>query len=92
MPEIFQDGSYDNVFVLVSLAQLVRTMHNICKVRGSNPDHHRKKMIMSFKSIKLKKLRIYYLLLPLVVYQSKPCDRVELKQGFKKATTELRFV
>jgi len=29
--------------VLVSLAQLVRTIHNICKVRGSNPDHHQKK-------------------------------------------------
>jgi len=29
--------------VLVSLAQLVRTMHNICKVRGSNPGHHQKK-------------------------------------------------
>ena len=28
--------------VLVSLAQLVRTMHNICKVRGSNPRHHKK--------------------------------------------------
>jgi hypothetical protein len=29
--------------VLVSLAQLVGTMHNICKVRGSNPRHHQKK-------------------------------------------------
>ena len=29
--------------VLVSLAQLVRTMHNICKVWGSNLDHHKKK-------------------------------------------------
>ena len=28
--------------VLVSLAQLVWTMHNICKVRGSNPGHHKK--------------------------------------------------
>ena len=30
--------------VLVSLTQLVRTMHNICKVRGSNIGHHKKKM------------------------------------------------
>jgi hypothetical protein len=29
--------------VLVSLAQLVWTVHNICKVRGSNPGHHQKK-------------------------------------------------
>ena len=29
--------------VLVSITQLVWTMHNICKVRGSNPDHHQKK-------------------------------------------------
>ena len=29
--------------VLVSLAQLVWTMHNICKVQGSNPEHHKKK-------------------------------------------------
>jgi len=27
----------------VSLTQLVKTMHNICKVWGSNPDHHQKK-------------------------------------------------
>jgi hypothetical protein len=27
----------------MSLAQLVRTMHNIWKVRGSNPGHHKKK-------------------------------------------------
>jgi len=29
--------------VPVSLTQLVRTMHNICKVWGSNPGHHKKK-------------------------------------------------
>jgi len=29
--------------VLVSLAQLVWTMHKICKVRGSNLGHHKKK-------------------------------------------------
>ena len=29
--------------VLVSLAQLVWIMHNICKVCGSNPNHHKKK-------------------------------------------------
>jgi hypothetical protein len=33
-------GSY---FVLVSLAQLVWTMHKICKVWGSNLGHHQKK-------------------------------------------------
>ena len=25
-----------------NLSQLVGTMYNICKVRGSNPDHHQK--------------------------------------------------
>jgi hypothetical protein len=33
--------------VIVNLTQLVRTMHNICKVRGSNLDHHKKKAIES---------------------------------------------
>jgi len=32
-----------DVGLIVSLAQLVGTMHNICKVRGSNPGHHQKK-------------------------------------------------
>ena len=27
----------------VRIAQLIRTMHNICKVWGSNPGHHKKK-------------------------------------------------
>jgi len=35
-------------YVLVSLAQLVWTMHNICKVRGSNPGHQKKKIIEIF--------------------------------------------
>jgi len=35
-------------FVLVSLTQLVWTMHNICKVRGSNPGHHKKKTMLIF--------------------------------------------
>ena len=30
------------LFVHVSLAQLVWTMHKICKVRDSNPGHHKK--------------------------------------------------
>lgn len=32
-----------NKKVLVNLAQLVYTMHKICKVRGSNPGHQKKK-------------------------------------------------
>ena len=28
--------------VFVSLTQLIWTIHNICKVRGSNPDHQNK--------------------------------------------------
>jgi hypothetical protein len=35
----------------MNLTQLVRTMHNICKFRGSNPNHHKKrqlKMIIFF--------------------------------------------
>jgi len=32
----------DEIFVPVSLTQWVKTMHNICKVWGSNPGHHRK--------------------------------------------------
>ena len=31
------------VVVLVSLTQWVGTMHNICKVWGLKPDHHKKK-------------------------------------------------
>lgn len=26
----------------MSLAQLVKTMHDICKISSSNPDHHKK--------------------------------------------------
>ena len=29
----------------MSLAQLVETMHKICKVWGSNPGHHKKKKL-----------------------------------------------
>jgi len=35
------------VKVLVSIALLVWTMHNICKARGSSPDHHKKKKRMN---------------------------------------------
>jgi len=35
-------GIFKTIKVSVSLAQLVRTMHNICKVRDSNPGHHQK--------------------------------------------------
>jgi len=35
---------YIKTFVLVSLAQLVWTMHKICKVRGSNSGHQKKKI------------------------------------------------
>jgi hypothetical protein len=44
------------VEVLVNLTQLVGTMYNICKVRGSNPDHHKKKK--KKKNLKLKSLSI----------------------------------
>jgi len=30
------------MLVFVSLAQLIGTMHNICKVQGSNSDHYQK--------------------------------------------------
>jgi hypothetical protein len=30
--------------VLVSLTQLTGTVHNICKVRGLNPNHHQKSL------------------------------------------------
>jgi len=33
----------DYKYVPVSLAQLVSTTHNICKVRDSNPGHQKKK-------------------------------------------------
>lgn len=32
--------------VLVSLSQMIGTMHNICKVHGSNFGHHKKKNII----------------------------------------------
>ena len=36
------------IIVLVSLTQLTQTMHNICKVWGSNFNHHKKKCIYYF--------------------------------------------
>ena len=33
------------ILVLVNLTQLVWTMHNVCKVQGSNPDHQQKKIL-----------------------------------------------
>jgi len=35
-----------------NLTQLVRTMHNICKVRGPNPDHQRNKKIYMHSTLK----------------------------------------
>jgi len=32
------------IIVLLNLTQLVWIMNNICKDRGSNPDHHKKKV------------------------------------------------
>ena len=32
--------------VLVNLAQLVGIMHRMCKVWGSNPNYHKKKMVL----------------------------------------------
>jgi len=49
------------VIVLVSLAQLERTMHNICKVWDSNPGHHKKKeLLVIFKGKKQLKVQIVY--------------------------------
>jgi len=31
-------------FFSVNSTQLVRTIHNICKVRGLNPEHHQKRV------------------------------------------------
>jgi len=42
----------------VSLAQLVWTMHKICKVRGSNPGHHQKKKKVAKKYKKGVAVRI----------------------------------
>jgi hypothetical protein len=42
---LFLDFKTPLFLVLVSLTQLVWTMHNICKVWGSSPDHHKKKVI-----------------------------------------------
>jgi len=38
----------------MSLAQLVWTMHNICKVRGSNPGHHQRQVNKIFPQNKKK--------------------------------------
>jgi hypothetical protein len=38
---------YYLLLVLVSLAQLVGTMHKICKVRGSIPRHHQKYYLLT---------------------------------------------
>jgi len=41
--------------VLRSLTRFVGTMHNIRKVKGSNPDHHKKKDSRKFDSTMPKK-------------------------------------
>jgi len=38
--------------VFVSVAQLAGTMHNICKVQGSNFNHHKKTMQYQSSNIK----------------------------------------
>jgi len=43
--------------VLVSLTQLVWTMHNKCKVQGLNPDHHKKKISIEKYILKKTTLR-----------------------------------
>jgi len=37
--------------VLVSLTQLIETLHNICQVRRLNPDHKKKKGPANFASL-----------------------------------------
>jgi len=41
----------NDVWVLVSLARLIGTIHNICKVRYSNSGHQKKKLMMCEWSI-----------------------------------------
>jgi len=50
------------LYVLISSAQLVRTMHHICKVRDSNPGHHKKKVnvYISIESLVLLLAHTYY--------------------------------
>jgi len=51
---MLQNQTFINV--LVSLTQLVETMHNICKVWGLNTDHHQQKNLFFLK----KKLSIRF--------------------------------
>ena len=48
-PKLHGRIAYLNPYLLsipLSLAQLVWIMHNICKVWGSNPEHHQKKSLI----------------------------------------------
>jgi len=42
------------IFILINLTQLVEIMHNIFKVQGSNPDHHKKIGIFFHKLLEAK--------------------------------------
>jgi len=46
------------VVLVVSLAQLFGTMHKICKVRGSNPSHYKKKLVLLRLSLDFILLKI----------------------------------
>ena len=44
---IHRQCTFIKEFVLVSLVKLVKTMHNLCKVRGSNPGHEKNNSSLS---------------------------------------------
>jgi len=44
--------------VLVSLTQLVETIHNICKVRGSNLNHHKKRKEGRARELRARDFRL----------------------------------
>jgi len=50
----------------VSLAQLIRTVHNICKVWSSNPEHHKKKDFLLRKIDEVKSISRIFDPLPLL--------------------------
>ena len=76
---------YTNFLSSWALAQLVGTMHKICKVRGSNPNHYKKKRYTNFYTTKKD--------IPTFCFSpSKICVRLLVPQKFFITLFDLYFL
>jgi len=53
----------------VNLTQLIETIHNICKVQGSNIDHHTKKQLVVILYL-FNKIHFFFTMLLIYSYNS----------------------